>query len=82
MIDIEEVVADNGSMMRVWRYADAPELLKGLSDMPNADDTVVAIRSEKLGTVIDSPLMDWMFGDYIVPEVHDMGEWVIYFVFH
>ena len=82
MIDIEEVIADNGSMIRMWRYVDAPELIKGLSDIPNADDMVIAIRSEKLGTVIDSPFMDWMFGGYIVPEMHDMGEWVIYFVFH
>ena len=82
MIDIEEVIADNGSMIRMWRYVDAPALIRGLSDIPNADDMVIAIRSEKLGTVINSPFMDWMFGDYIVPEVHDLGEWVIYFVFH
>lgn len=82
MIDIEEVVADNGSMMRVWRYADAPELLKGLVLNSDCCDLVVAVPSEKLGILVDTSFMDWMFGDYIVPEVHDLGEWVIYFVFH
>jgi len=82
MIDVEEVVADNGSMMRVWRYGDAPALLQGLVLNPERCDLVVAIPGEKLGPLLDTPFMDWMFGDYIVPEVHDLGEWVIYFVFH